>query len=266
MTRLPSLFLNHGGGPWPWMEGPMRQAYGQLEASLAGVYAELPEVPRAVLVVSAHWEEAAPRVSSHPAPPMLYDYYNFPEHTYHISYPAPGSPELAARVCALLRAGGMDCREDAERGFDHGTFSMMQPVRPQADIPIVQLSVLDGFDPAAHIAMGRLLQPLRDEGVLVIGSGLSYHNLRAWGPAGAEAAARFDAWLRESLAGKDETARDAALLRWTEAPGALQAHPRAEHLVPLMVAAGAGGADPCTIQFHQPDFMGSLAVTGFRFG
>jgi len=266
MTRLPSLFLNHGGGPWPWMEGPMRDAYGKLEASLAGVMGELPELPRAVLVVSAHWEAPVAQVSSHPAPPMLYDYYNFPEHTYHIRYPAPGSPELAARVRDLLRGGGMACEEDAERGFDHGTFSMMQPVRPQADIPVVQLSVLESFDPAAHIAMGRLLQPLRDEGVLVVGSGLSYHNLRAWGPAGAEAAALFDAWLRESLAGKDEAERDAALLRWADAPGARAAHPRPEHLLPLMVAAGAGGADACSVHFHQSDFMGSMAVTGFRFG
>ncbi|MFM2371250.1 MAG: hypothetical protein RIS85_972 [Pseudomonadota bacterium] len=266
MSRLPTFFLNHGGGPWPWMDGPMRDAYGQLEASLAGVLDELPEIPRAVLVITAHWEAPVAQVSSHPSPGMLYDYYGFPEHTYHIQYPAPGSPELAGRVRDLLRAGGMDCQLDGERGFDHGTFSMMQPIRPQADIPVVQLSVLDSFDPAQHIAMGKLLQPLRDEGVLVIGSGLSYHNLRAWGPAGAAAAAQFDGWLRHNLDGADAPAREAALAVWAQAPAARMAHPREEHLLPLMVAAGAGGDDPCSVHFHQNDFMGAMAVTGFRFG
>lgn len=266
MTRMPTFFLNHGGGPWPWMEGPMRQAYGQLEASLAGVMDELPALPKAVLVITAHWEAPVPQVSTSAAPGMLYDYYGFPEHTYHIHYTAPGSPQLAARVQALLNGGGMACEPDAQRGFDHGTFSMMQPIRPQADIPVVQLSVIDGFDPATHIAMGQLLQPLRDEGVLVIGSGLSYHNLRAWGPAGARAAASFDAWLRASLPGHGAPARNAALEGWAQAPAARMAHPREEHLLPLMVAAGAGGDDPCTVHFHQADFMGAMAVTGFRFG
>lgn len=263
---LPTFFLNHGGGPWPWMDGPMRRGYDQLEASLQAVIPALDEKPKAILVVSAHWEEAVPHVSTHPAPPMLYDYYGFPEHTYHIRYAAPGSPDLAMRVRDLLRAGGMDCREDAQRGFDHGTFSMMQPIRPEADIPIVQLSVLTSFDAAAHIAMGRLLQPLRDEGVLVLGSGLSYHNLRAFGAQGHTASHAFDRWLRENLAGVDAAPRLAALERWTEAPAALQAHPRPEHLLPLMVIAGAAGQDPCSIQFHQDDFFGGLAVTSFRFG
>ncbi len=244
----------------------MRQGYARLEASLQGLIASLPEAPRAILVVSGHWEEAVPTVSSAAQPPMLYDYYGFPEHTYHIRYDAPGSPALAARVRDLLRAGGMVCAEDPARGFDHGTFSLMQPIRPEADIPVVQMALMESLDPAAHIAMGRLLTPLRDEGVLVIGSGLSYHNLRAFGAAGAQAAAAFDGWLRASLVGADAQARAAALEAWDKAPAARAAHPRAEHLLPLMVAAGAGEDDACTLEFHQGDFFGGLAISAFRFG
>lgn len=244
----------------------MRQGYDKLEASLQAVIPALGTVPKAILVVSAHWEEAVPHVSTHPEPPMLYDYYGFPEHTYSIRYPAPGSPDLAARVAGLLQAGGLPCHADASRGFDHGTFSMMQPIRPEADIPIVQLSVLNSFDPRAHLAMGRLLAPLRDEGVLVLGSGLSYHNLRAFGPQGQAASHTFDQWLRTSLDGVSAPARAEALAHWAEAPAALQAHPRPEHLLPLMVVAGAAGEDPCSVQFHQDDFFGGLAITSFRFG
>lgn len=244
----------------------MRQGYARLEASLNGLIGELPTVPKAVLVVSGHWEERVPHVSSSAQPPMLYDYYGFPEHTYHIRYDAPGSPELAERVCALLAGGDMECLQDGARGFDHGTFSLMQPIRPQADIPVVQMALMDHFDPHAHIAMGRLLAPLRDEGVLVIGSGLSYHNLRAFGTAGAEASRLFDEWLRASLVGADAAAREAALEVWDRAPAARAAHPRPEHLLPLMVAAGAGEDGPCTLQFHQSDFFGGLSISAFRFG
>lgn len=248
------------------MDGPMRRGYDQLEASLQAIIPSLGTMPKAILVVSAHWEEAVPHVSTSAAPPMLYDYYGFPEHTYHIRYAAPGSPELAARVQDLLLAGGMDCREDGERGFDHGTFSMMQPIRPEADIPIVQLSVLTSFDAAEHIAMGRILAPLREEGVLVLGSGLSYHNLRAFGAQGRAASHAFDRWLRESLVGFEGNQGARALERWMDAPAAMQAHPRPEHLLPLMVIAGLAGADPCSVLFHQDDFFGGLAVTSLRFG
>lgn len=263
---MPTFFLNHGGGPWPWMEGPMRRSYDRLEASLGGLIAALPDKPRAIVVVTAHWEEARLRVSSHPQPPMLYDYYGFPEHTYHIQYAAPGSPEWARRISGLLVQGGVACDEDDARGFDHGTFSLMQPIRPEADIPVVQLSLLTSLDPAAHLAIGRLLQPLREEGVLIIGSGLSYHNLRALGPEGAVPAAAFDQWLNQNIVGVPAAERNAALMHWAQAPAARMAHPREEHLMPLMVAAGAGGDDPCTAQFHQSDFFGSIAITNFRFG
>ncbi|MGE8134300.1 DODA-type extradiol aromatic ring-opening family dioxygenase [Novosphingobium subterraneum] len=139
--------------------------------------------------------------------------------------------------------------------------------RPDAaDIPVVQLSVLTSFDAAEHIAMGRLLAPLREEGVLVLGSGLSYHNLRNFGVKGQAASHAFDRWLRDRLSGVDGDQRAIALERWMDGPAAMQAHPRPEHLLPLHVIAGAAGADPCSVQFHQDDFFGGLAVTSFRFG
>ena len=173
MTYLPTFFLSHGGGPWPYMDGPFRRQFDTLEQSIKDIPRQAGGLPKAILMVSGHWESDEFMVSSSPNPPMLYDYYGFPEHTYHVHYRAPGSPELAARVMDLLKAGGMKAHADAERGFDHGTFSLMEPMRPEADIPVVQMSIRQSFDPAEHIAAGRLLAPLCEEGVLIIGSGLS---------------------------------------------------------------------------------------------
>lgn len=247
------------------MNGPMRAHFALMEESLRDIPAQLPARPSAVLVTSGHWEEPEFTVSSGARPGMVYDYYGFPPETYHIRYPAPGSPQLAGRVQQLLRAAGWDAPADPERGFDHGTFSMLQPIYPQADVPVVQLSLKQGFDPAEHIAVGRALAPLRGEGVLIIGSGQSYHNLRLWNAAGARPAALFDRWLRESLLGRTAEEIEAALVRWQEAPAARLAHPREDHLLPLMVVAGAAGDDPAHVVFGE-NFMGALAVTSFRFG
>jgi len=265
MKRQPVYFLSHGGGPWPYMDGPMRTHFALMERALQDIPRQLPHPPVAVLVVSGHWEEQDFTVSSSPRPGMEYDYYGFPPETYRIRYPAPGSPQLAARVQQLLGAAGWPVAADPQRGFDHGTFSMMQPIYPQADVLVVQLSLKTSMDPAEHLAAGRALAPLRDEGILIIGSGQSYHNLRLWNPAGAQPAAAFDAWLRASLLGTTPAERDAALLEWEHAPAARLAHPREDHLIPLMVAAGAAGEDPA-IAIYGERFMGSLAVSSFRFG
>jgi aromatic ring-opening dioxygenase catalytic subunit (LigB family) len=263
-VRMPTFFLSHGGGPWPYMEGPRREAFRLLEASLQDLPRQLPARPRAVLVVSGHWEEPEFTVSSSPAPGMVYDYTGFPAELYRIRYPAPGSPQLAEQVRGLLAAAGWAARSDPQRGFDHGTFSMLKPIYPEADMPIVQLSLKSSLDPAEHFAAGQALAPLRDQGVLVIGSGFSYHNLRAMGPAGAPAAAAFDAWLRRTLLEADPRARREALLRWEQAPSARTAHPREDHLIPLMAAAGAAGEDPATCIYGE-HFMG-VAASSFRFG
>ncbi|HEX8233909.1 MAG TPA: class III extradiol ring-cleavage dioxygenase [Caulobacteraceae bacterium] len=265
-TRIPTYFVSHGGGPWPWLEGDFRRQFDKLEQSLGDMRRELGDLPRAVLVISGHWEENGFAVSSAERPGMLYDYSGFPEHTYRIQYKAPGSPELAARVQELLTAGGVGARLDPARGYDHGTFSIMKPLYPGEDIPLVQLSIDRRYDPAQHLQVGRLLAPLRDEGVLIIGSGLSYHNLReARGSAGREPSRVFDAWLQETLAAAPEE-RTARLLEWERAPAARAAHPQEDHLIPLMAAVGAAEGDPAAIVYHQKDLFGGMTASSFRFG
>jgi aromatic ring-opening dioxygenase catalytic subunit (LigB family) len=264
--KQPVFFLSHGGGPWPWLDGPFREGFAWLEASLKALPAQLPEPPRAVLAVSGHWEEPQFTVSSAVQPGMVYDYYGFPEHTYHISYPAPGDPALAARVRELAGAAGIAVGDDPARGFDHGTFSMMQPIRPEADLPVVSLSMKMGYDPAAHLALGRALAPLREEGVVIMGSGLSYHNLRMFDARAAQPSQQFDGWLRHALLDLPPNARAAEILRWDQAPAARQAHPQEDHLIPLMVALGAAGADPATCIYSQDDLFGGITVSSWRFG
>lgn len=266
MARLPTYFVSHGGGPWPWMREQTGTAYDQLAASLEAMRVEAGATVRAVLVVTSHWETPHFMVSSGSAPGMIYDYGGFPPHTYQIRYPAPGEPVLAARVAELLRAAGHPTELDAERGFDHGTFSMLYPVYPEAQMPVVQLSLRADLDPAAHLAAGRALAPLRDEGILIIGSGLSYHNLRQFGPGGRTASKAFDGWLQETLLALPPMEREAALLRWDTAPQARAAHPREEHLIPLMVALGAAEQEPAACVYHEDDFFGNLTVSSFRFG
>jgi len=265
-TRLPTYFVSHGGGPWPWLKAEYGAAYDLLEAALVDMRRQIGTRPKAVLVVSGHWEAPQFSVSSGQAPGMIYDYGGFPPHTYQVRYPAPGEPQLAARVAALLGDAGHPAVLDAERGFDHGTFSMLYPVYPEADVPTVQLSLRRDLDPLAHIEAGRALAPLREEGVLIIGSGLSYHNLRQFGPNGRDASHAFDAWLQRTLLELAPREREAALLRWSEAPAARAAHPREEHLLPLMVALGAAEGEAAACVYHEDAFFGSLAVSSFRFG
>lgn len=265
ITTLPTYFLSHGGGPWPFMKDHYNGQYDQLEASLRDIPRQVGGKPNAVLVITAHWEGPQFLVSASPRPPMIYDYGGFPPHTYQIQYPAPGSPELAARVKQLLDAAGHPARLDHQRGFDHGTFSALFPVFPEADVPLVQLSLKHGYDPLTHVEVGRALAGLRGEGVLIVGSGLSYHNLRQFGAAGAASSKSFDAWLRDSMA-LPAPQRLQRLLEWERAPGARQAHPQEDHLLPLMVALGAAEQEASSVVYHEDDFFGALAVTSFRFG
>jgi len=266
MSRLPTYFVSHGGGPWPWMKDQYSAAYDQLEASLVDIPRQLGERPKAVLVVSSHWETEGFTVSSGSAPGMIYDYGGFPPHTYQIQYRAPGRPQLAERVAGLLHDAGHPATLDAQRGFDHGSFSMLAPVYPDADMPVVQLSIRRGYDPAAHLAAGRALAPLRDEGVLILGSGLSFHNLRQFGPGGALASHAFDAWLQYALLELSPADRLDAMRHWSEAPYARHAHPREDHLVPLWVALGAAEQEAAACVYHEDSFFGALTVSSFRFG
>lgn len=262
---LPTYFLSHGGGPWPFMMDQVGHLYAKLDASLRDIPRQIGVTPKAVLVVTAHWEGPDFTLSSSARPPMLYDYGGFPPHTYEVQYGAPGEPALAARIKTMLDAGGHPARLDERRGFDHGTFSAMYPVYPNADVPIVQLSLKQGLDPKTHLEVGRLLAPLRGEGVLIVGSGLSYHNLRAFNAQGAVASHQFDAWLQETMALPPQR-RTAALMGWDKAPAARMAHPREEHLLPLMVALGAAEGEAATMPYHEDAFMGAMAVSSFRFG
>jgi aromatic ring-opening dioxygenase catalytic subunit (LigB family) len=264
--RLPTYFLSHGGGPWPYMEAGMRRRFDQLEASLLALRREWGDAPRAVLVISGHWETEEFAVSSAAHPGMVFDYHGFPEHLYRIKYDAPGSPELAMRLRAMLQAGGFACERDGERGFDHGTFSLMQPIYPDGDMPIVQLSVKQDLDPHAHLSIGRLLAPLRDEGVVIIGSGSSFHNLALRGLAAIEPSRRFDDWLQQTLLHSPTDERRRRVANWTVAPDARVAHPREDHLIPLMVALGAAEEEPAALTYHQDDFMGGWTLSSFRFG
>ncbi len=264
--KLPTLYLPHGGGPcffMDWTMGPP-DTWDRMAAWLRSIGASLPEAPRALLVVSAHWEAGVPTVTTAAAPPLLYDYYGFPPHTYELKWPAPGSPELAERVRALLGAAGMESVGDAKRGFDHGVFVPLKVAYPDAQIPTVQLSLRTGLDPAEHIAIGRALAPLRDEGVLIVGSGMSYHNMRGFMQPGSLALSElFDGWLAKTVS-DTPAARDAALSAWTRAPSAREVHPREEHLLPLMVTAGAAGGD-LGKQVFRDQVMG-VAVSAVQFG
>jgi aromatic ring-opening dioxygenase catalytic subunit (LigB family) len=224
----------------------------------------LPQTPpRALLVISAHWEEPRPTVTTGEKPPLLFDYYGFPAESYQLTWPAPGNPALAERVQQLLGAAGIASDQNAERGFDHGTFVPLKLAYPDAEVPTVQLSLKAGLDAREHLAIGRALEPLRSEGVFIIGSGMSYHNMRAMGPQGRPAASSFDAWLRDA-ATRPALERDARLAEWTSAPAARAAHPREEHLLPLMVVAGAAGQDLGRVA-HHGTLLG-LELSGYAFG
>lgn len=248
MTRMPTIFIPHGGGPCFFMDSDPADMWDKMEAYLANFAKNLDQAPKAILIISGHWEEDVVSVQSNAAPTMLFDYYNFPPHTYELKFPAPGSPELASRVTDLLAANNIVCKLDTERGFDHGVFVPLLVAFPKAEIPVVQLSMRADMDPAAHIALGQALQPLRDEGVLILGSGMSYHNLKVFFGNRRDASAKrdgdaFDHWLQETVTAENIEQRNQQLIDWAKAPAAHSAHPREEHLLPLHVVAGAAGAD-----------------------
>jgi aromatic ring-opening dioxygenase catalytic subunit (LigB family) len=263
--RLPTYFISHGGGPWPWLP-EMHDAMAPLAASLRRITAEIGGLPRAVLSISGHWESERFAVMAAAQPGMVYDYHGFPEHTYRVRYPAPGAPALAQRIEALLRGAGIDAAQDGTRGYDHGTFAPLAVMFPQADVPVLQLSLKHGYDVAEHLSVGRALAPLRDEGVLILGSGLSFHNLRLRGAAAQAPSRAFDTWLRETLEGSAPRERRARLLQWEQAPAARTAHPREDHLLPLMVAMGAAEDEAATTVHHEADAWPGWTVSSWRFG
>jgi len=239
----PVLFIPHGGGPLPLLGDPGHQ---QLVDFLRGVSGSIP-TPSAICVISAHWEASVATITSGASPSLIYDYYGFPDEAYAIQYPVPCAPNLAHMIFAALQQNGIDARLDEQRGFDHGLFVPLKLIFPEATIPCVQLSLLNNLDPAAHIEMAKALRPLRQENVLFIGSGFSFHNMRAFfaSDRGLDIQnVAFEEWLIDTCIhpGYSFSERSARLIAWDQAPAARYCHPREEHLLPLHVCAGLSDA------------------------
>ncbi len=264
--QMPTLFVPHGAGPCFFMDWNPPTAWKRMGDFLSSLAATLPARPTAIVLVSAHWLEPAFSVTCGPQPELIYDYHGFPAHTYELRYPAPGAPQLAAHIAALLGAAQLPVQQDPARGFDHGMFIPLKLMFPGADVPVVQLSLRHDLDPQAHLDAGRALAPLRDQGVLIVGSGMSFHNMRGYGdPHFGPVADTFDQWLVQTIESAPPL-REAALARWDQAPCARLCHPpRAEeHLLPLLLAAGAAGEDPGQCIFT--DRVMEVALSAFRFG
>ncbi|WP_300085107.1 class III extradiol ring-cleavage dioxygenase [Rhodoferax sp.] len=265
-ARMPTWFIPHGGGPCFFMDWSPPDAWHAMADFLKRLASTLPRTPQAIVVVSAHW--LAPRftVTSGSQPELIYDYHGFPPHTYELKYPAAGAPALANQIVKTLNAAGIASAQNSQRGFDHGVFIPLKLIFPEAHIPVVQLSLHTALDPAQHLAAGRALETLRDQDVLLIGSGMSFHNMRAYGnPAFGPISDAFDAWLTHAVA-SNPPERDQLLTHWEQAPGARQCHPaRAEeHLIPLMAVAGAAGLDVGRKIFS--DRVLETTLSAFSFG
>ncbi len=255
------IYFSHGGGPMSIIGEPSHQ-------KMVDFMRKLPEIirkPKAIIVISAHWEERVPTLLGSEAPSMYYDYYGFPSETYSVQYPAPGNPELAERTSALLQSAGIGADIDTQRGFDHGLFIPLMMMYPDADIPSIQLSLIKGLDAGKHLSLGKALKSLLDEDILIIGSGFSFHNMDAFTfSTDGEADERNDSfqnWLIDVCTGEysaDE--RESMLTQWQNATGARYCHPREEHLLPLHVCqamAGTGGE----LVFH--DYIAGKRAVAF---
>jgi 4,5-DOPA dioxygenase extradiol len=236
------IYFSHGGGPLPILGDPSHQAMINFMTALP----QRINRPEAIVVISAHWEEVKATLLGAQLPPMFYDYYGFPDEAYEIQYPGPGSPELANRIAELLMKANIPAAIDPRRGYDHGHFIPLKMMYPQADIPSIQLSLLRGLDSEAHIRLGKALKGLLDENILVIGSGFSFHNMRAfmWQGGGKPDPANdaFQDWLVNTIAGSlSDNERETRLIEWEKAPNARYCHPREEHLLPLHVCQGMAG-------------------------
>lgn len=242
-TLAPILYLPHGGGPLPVLGDP---GHATITEFMKTIGPRL-ETPSAILVVSAHWEATRATIMSAEKPEMLYDYSGFPPEAYTIEYPAPGQPELAAMVQIELAKADLKSDLDPVRGFDHGVFVPLKLIFPEADIPCFQISLIKGLDPAQHIKLGRALNFLREQNVLIVGSGMSFHNMQTFfgGLPESYPDRQFDDWLTKICCSPEltQSERDHELLNWEQAPAARYCHPREEHLLPLHVCYGAAGFD-----------------------
>lgn len=259
MTAMrPSVFVSHGSPMLMFEDVPARTFLAGLGATLGR--------PASILAISAHWETASPRASVVDRPPTIHDFGGFPDELYRVQYPAPGAPELARRAIDLLSKAGLTATADDARGLDHGAWVPLSLIYPGADIPVAQLSIQTALGPAHHLALGRALAPLRADDVLVLGTGSATHNLSRMEfgrhDAPPQWARDFDEWLGAAFAAGDE----AALVDYRlQAPYAREAHPRDEHLLPSLVAFGAGGPGAKGHRLHRSFTHGSLSMAAFTF-
>jgi aromatic ring-opening dioxygenase catalytic subunit (LigB family) len=265
---LPAIYFPHGGGPCFFMDWDPPHTWDNMRAYLEHLPQDVGVKPKYIVVISAHWEEDEFTVQTTPEPELYYDYYNFPPHTYQLNWPARNDDSIAARVISAIADAGLPVRTEAVRGYDHGVFIPLLVAYPDIDVPVLQVSMKKGYSPEAHFKLGQALAPLRSEGALMIGSGMSYHNLRAFFhplPGGRNASHEFDDWL-QGLLKLESNDRLLALSDWAKAPGARAAHPREDHLVPLMVIAGTAGNDVGRTTYHE-DSVGrtGIAISAFQF-
>jgi 4,5-DOPA dioxygenase extradiol len=270
--RFPSIFVNHGGGPLPLLG---RQP--QLETHMKEITSKWltgKQKPDAIVVLSAHWESNPIQITSSANPTMLFDYHGFPPECYTYQYPAPGSPVLARKIQKLLGTNGMTSELNEQRGFDHGVFVPLMIMYPDADIPVVAVSLHASLSAEINMQIGKALSPLRDENILLLGSGYTYHNMHGFlhpSDQSYTASSAFNDWLKEVLLHMPPADRLSKLQKWDDAPGAKLCHPREEHLLPLLMlaaaAAAASSSDTTTPQliFETNAGNGQHAVSSYLF-
>lgn len=262
MTRASVLYVPHSGGPMPLLGDP---SHHDLIHFLKSLQSELQQA-KAVLVITAHWETKTPAITAQQNPELVYDYYGFPPEAYQIQYPASGSPELAKTIAELLNEKGLTTQLETHRGYDHGTFVPLKLMLPNPAIPVLQMSLLASLDPAMHIRIGQALSSLREQGVAIVGSGMSFHNMHAFFSPTSESLRKsevFNDWLvncltHESLSFHE---REYLLVNWRDAPEAQFCHPREEHLLPLMVCFGAANPQIAATNFSSE--LLNARVSGF---
>jgi aromatic ring-opening dioxygenase catalytic subunit (LigB family) len=265
-TRMPTWFIPHGAGPCFFMDWNPSDAWDKTGKFLKDLPSTLPTKPKAILMISAHWIQPTISLTGAQNPELIYDYHGFPSHTYDLQYPAKGDPALAQEIIEILVDSQIKAKTDASRGFDHGMFIPMLLMFPMADIPVIQLSLHNNLDPKTHFNLGVALEKLRDQGVLMIGSGMSFHNMRGYGqPAFGPISDEFDEWLGKVVE-SDPVKRNQDLIDWTHGPSARLCHPpgQEEHLLPLMVVAGAASKEKGYKVFTDRVLETSISAFVFR--
>lgn len=265
--KFPAIFINHGGGPMPLM-GKQPTLVNHMQEA---VQKYIPEKPKAIVILSAHWESDPIKITNYNEPQSLYyDYHGFPPETYKYKYPAPGSNELSHKIQGLLKDNGIQSQFDTDRGLDHGVFVPLMIMYPDADIPVVAVSLDASLRSDANMKIGQALGPLRNDGVLIIGSGYTFHNMQSFfhpTAASIKASSDFNAWLKDTmLSTSSPDDMKEALIDWDQAPGARKSHPREEHLLPLFMTAAASDFTGAKVIYDTTqDSDAAHAVTGYVF-